>query len=389
MSRCLAPLSVPLLLAAAVVASACSSPSADLAPAAAPSLIEASAKVHFPDGAWRRGPAIEHGLAPSKLAELKDLADDLGSTCMVVIHDGVIVSEWYAEGYGPNTVHDNVFSITKSVVSAVFGIAQDRGLLHIDDPASATIAEWVGTPSETVTIRDLLSNISGRAWSMDSDYGALLFGEDQTSYGISVDQEHPRGTLWEYNNSAIQSLDRVFEVATGEDIEAFAQRELFDPIGMNTASFMRDAAGNALVYQGISSSCHDIARIGHLFAQQGQWAGEQVVSADWVAESTSPSSALNDGYGYLWWLNREGTIVEPTFPFRIEYGGQLVPGAPASAYAAVGAFGQIVVVYPDDGYVLVRLEEIPDLLEAIDTDPDPVGMSKLRTMMAAFEAARL
>src|SRR5690606_24377657 len=115
---------------------------------------------------------------------------------------------------------------------------------------------------------------------------------------------------------------------------------------------------NTLVYQGLSTSCHDIARFGHLFARGGAWKSKQIVPSQWLAEATQPSTELNDAYGYLWWLNRTGHVVEPSFPARVEYDGQLAPAAPESMFAALGAFGQLVIVEPEDGYVVVRLQEV-------------------------------
>lgn len=342
----------------------------------------------YPGPKWRKGLPEQHGLSTQGLAAMNAVAESLGSTCMLVVHDGVLVSEWYAPGYSGDTTHGNLFSVTKSVTSTLFGIAQAKGLLDIDEPASSYIGAWAGTASQGVTIRDLLSNDSGRFWSFESDYGALLFGADQTGYAVDLGQAVPPGTHWEYNNAAIQTLEQVFEVATGQDIEAFAQQHLFGPIGM-TASFMRDPAQNALVYQGLSTSCHDIARFGHLFARGGAWKSKQVVPSQWVAEATQPSTELNDAYGYLWWLNRSGHVVEPSFPGRVEYDGQLIPSAPESVFSALGAFGQLVIVEPEDGYVVVRLQEVLDLEQAIATDPDPVGTSKLDLVMTAFEQAKL
>ena len=348
----------------------------------------AAHQIVYPGAQWKRGAPSQHGLSAPRLAEMNQLAASLQSTCMLVIHDGVIVSEWYAPGYGPHTMHQNVFSVTKSVTSTLVGIAQAKGLLDIDDSAADTIPAWSGTASEAVTIRNLISNDSGRFWSFESDYGQLLFHPDQTSYGIGLDQAVPPGTHWEYNNAAIQTLERVLETTTGQDVEAFAQQELFGPLGMD-ATLMRDAAGSPLVYQGVSTSCHDIARFGYLMLRGGRWKGQEIVPADWVAEATAPSTPLNDAYGYLWWLNREGHVVEPSFPGRVEYDGRLVPAASEDVYTALGAFGQLVIVDPADGYVIVRLQDVLDLNEAIATDPDPVGTTKLEQILTAFEAAKL
>lgn len=377
--------SMNLLLACSLAACAAE------APADAPTELARRGNAYgrtYPGPKWRTGAPEDHGLSSQGLAAMNAVAESLRSTCMLVVHDGVIVSEWYAPGYGPASVHANLFSVTKSVTSTLFGIAQAKGLLDIDEPASTYLDSWVGTGSEAVTIRNLLSNDSGRYWSFESDYGLLAFGADQTTYALGLDQAVPPGTVWEYNNAAIQTLERVLELATGQDVDAFAQQHLFEPIGM-TATLTRDAAGAPLVYQGLSTTCRDVARFGLLMARDGAWKSKQVVPSAWVGEATQPSTPLNDAYGYLWWLNQPGHVVEPSFPGRIEYDGQLVPSAPDSTFAALGAFGQLVVVEPEAGYVVVRLQEVIDVETAIADDFDPVGISKLHAVMAAFEQAKL
>jgi CubicO group peptidase (beta-lactamase class C family) len=170
--------------------------------------------------------------------------------------------------------------------------------------------------------------------------------------------------VWAYNNSAIQTLDAILEVATGVHPSDFAEAALLDPIGMEDSHLRRDRSGNALTFIGLASTCLDMARFGHLFLQGGTWDGEQVVPAAWVEEATSPSSDLTDSYGYLWWLNRRGSLVSPAIATtaqteRAETDGQMLPGAPEDVYWALGLGEQVVAVVPSEGIVAVRLGERP------------------------------
>jgi CubicO group peptidase (beta-lactamase class C family) len=343
----------------------------------------------YPDEEWALGDPEAHGLSSEGLEALVDVAEAWNTSCLVVIHDGVLVGEWYWDGFDRHTDVVNAFSTTKSVTSMLVGIAEAEGALRAHDRASDYIPAWAGTASAKVRIRNLLANDSGRFWSFESDYfEGLMAAESQTAYGIGLEQQHPIGSFWEYNNSAIQTLEAVLAEATGEDLDAFAQSRLFEPIGA-TANLTRDLAGNPLTYQGIQASCDDLARIGYLALREGRWQGQQVVPKRWMKQSTKPSSKLNAAYGYLWWLNRKGTIVEPTFLGRTEYEGRLIPGADDDVFAAVGAFGQLVIVDPDDEYVVVRLQNVPDIDLGLSLSPDPTGFSQLREITAAFEAAKL
>jgi CubicO group peptidase (beta-lactamase class C family) len=275
-----------------------------------------------------------------------------------------------------------VFSVTKSVTSALVGIAEHEGLLDLNDSAAEFIDEWAGGESDVVTIRNLISNDSGREWSFATDYLTMTGAQDQTQFAIDLGQSQPPGSWWEYNNSAIQTLERVLGVATGEDLEDYAQAKLFDPIGMSV-TMGRDQAGNPQTYQGLSASCRDLARFGYLYLRQGEWAGGQsIVPAAWVVASTIPSTALNSAYGFMWWLNVEGHWVLPSAPLREEGDGKLFPDAPEEMFSAVGALGQAVVVDPMSGYVFVRLGDAPDIT-------DLTGFSKLQALWDAFAAAKL
>jgi CubicO group peptidase (beta-lactamase class C family) len=336
----------------------------------------------YPDPDWEHGIPEDHGLSSAGLAELANVAEGFDSNCMVVVHDGVLVGEWYWNNYDAQTDQPNVFSVTKSVTSTLVGIAEHQGLLGLNDGASDYISEWAGGDSDVVTIRNLISNDSGREWSFTTDYLTMTAASDQSQFAIDLGQADPPGSWWEYNNSAIQTLERVLEVATGEDLEEFAQANLFEPIGM-TVTMGRDGAGNPQTYQGLSASCRDLARFGLLFLRQGEWAGgQQIVPSAWVVASTIPSTSLNSAYGFMWWLNYDGHWVLPSAPLREEGDGKLFPEAPEDMFAAVGALGQVVVVDPMSGYVFVRLGDAPDVT-------DLTGFNKLQALWDAFAAAKL
>ncbi len=320
----------------------------------------ASAATPSPGAEWETVAPAAVGLDAAKLEQIAARAGRGKSNCLVVVRDGKLAGEWYFRGTGPNTTQ-NVFSATKSVASTLVGIARDDGDLPIGASASRWIPQWRGTKSAAVTVRDLLSMDSGREWSPLTDYLRLLAAPDRTAFAIGLGQAAPPGKVWAYNNSAVQTLEQVLAAATGEDVADFAQRRLFGPLGMTHTSLATDRAGNAQLFEGIESTCRDMARFGVLMLERGRWRGKQLVSPAWVQQATGRSSTrLNAAYGYLWWLNREGVIPSVTAATSLQSAagaerGRLVPGAPASMYWALGLGNQLIQVDPASRTVVVRL----------------------------------
>jgi CubicO group peptidase (beta-lactamase class C family) len=315
-----------------------------------------------PGATWETATPAAVGLDGAKLDELAAKAEVGKSHCFAVVRHGKLAVDRYFAGTGPESAQD-VFSMTKSVTSTLIGIAQDDGDLKISDRASKWITEWRGTPSEDVTIRDLLSNDSGREWSLAIDYVQLLGAADRTAFAVGLKQGSPPGTVWAYNNSAIQTLQRVLQGATGQDPVAFAQKRLFGPLRMTHTKMTRDRAGNAQMFEGVDTTCQDMARFGLLMLHHGAWGNTQIVSSAWVKEATGRSSQkLNAAYGYLWWVNRRGVIAGATAAISISAATdpttrrtRLEPGAPDDMFWALGLGNQVVQVDPGSDTVVVRL----------------------------------
>ena len=311
---------------------------------------------------WTRVRPAEVGLDAGSLERIAARARRGKSNCLVVVRDGKLAGEWYFRGTGPSTAQ-NVFSVTKSVASTLVGIAQDDGDLRISSSASRWIPEWRDTPAEAVTVRNLLSNDSGREWSPYTDYVQLLAAANRTRFAIGLEQTSAPGRVWAYNNAAIQTLEQVLQSATHDQVASFARTRLFQPLGMTSTTMTTDRAGNAQLFQGLRSTCRDLARLGVLMLDNGRRAGKRVVSARWVRQATGrPSTELNAAYGYLWWLNRRGVIGNPLAATSLEAArnpaarrGRLVPGAPADMYWALGLGNQLVQVDPGSRTVVVRL----------------------------------
>lgn len=305
----------------------------------------------WPTPDWSVTDASTAGLDQAALDAMAADAEAAGSNCLVVTRHGELVAEWYWNGWDEQSEQE-IFSATKSITSTLVGLAADQGLLSLDDAAADYIPEWKGTPSEAVTIRNLVSNDSGRYQDMVSDYVTMTLQEpDKTAYAIGLDQQFDPGTQWVYNNAAIQTLDQVLEQATGMPTHEFARQALFEPLGM-ASHIGTDESGGTFTYMGGQASCRDLARFGLLFLRNGEWDGEQLLSSEWVDAATHPSQTLNPNYGYLWWLfgDRAGDGAGTT-----PRGGTVPDSAGREFYAALGLGNQVVAVFPDEGIVATRL----------------------------------
>jgi len=366
-----------VLVVAAVVTiglvgtSACARGDAEANPSASTTAV--SPPTTFPSGA----PA-DHGLAAEDVEDVAAYLEAFGSSCLVVVKDGVLVEQRAWNGATVETDQE-VFSITKSVLGVLVGIARDEGLLDTDDPVSTYLPEWRGTPHESVTIANLLRMDSGLEWDVYTDVVQLVGTADMRAFSSALHQHHAPGERWAYSNANTEVLGVVLERATGQTVEAFAQQRLFEPLGM-TVTIRDDAAGNDVTFSGLQASCLDLARFGQLALEGGRHGDQQLVSQEWIDVSTRASQALMGPYGYLWWHNDDGRRLDRSGNV-IDDGSFSWPDSPPDTFSAEGLGSQVVIVVPSEQLVVVALGP-PDL----PNQPEVVGNEVLRRLLSADAA---
>lgn len=315
----------------------------------------------FPGADWAKADPTELGFDAAKLEEIA--AESPPETvCLMVTRHGEVVGEWY---YGDNTADKptGVMSVTQAYSATLVGLAQEDGYLDIDDKVSKYIPEWVGTPSEDVTIRNILSHNSGRESTNSIGnvelHQQLIGAPDPGALAIGLEQQHAPGEVWSQNLPAIELLNPILTAATGKDPADYAQEKLFAPIGATNSAMTKNGNGKTWMHSFLNTTCQDAARFGYLYLRKGNWNGTQVLSEKWVDEATHPSQDLNAGWGFMFWLNRPGSLVSIDNVLTPDYDEpsnlKLVPDAPDDVYWALGFGGQFVMVDPASDTVVVRL----------------------------------
>ncbi len=307
---------------------------------------------YAPGGEWETLTLEAAGFDPAAFGEAVALAESADSHCFLVLKGGRIVHESYGAESGPEQNH-SVFSVTKSVSAAIVGAAETDGHLEVASPASDYLTEWEGTESESVTIQQVLQNTSGRLYEPFADLWELGGEPDMTAHSIALTQEREPDTAWFYNQSAIQTLEAVIERSTGEDVEEFAQANLFEPIGMSV-EFPRNDADNIPMFAGLQAGCRDLARFALLSDRGGIWGEEEVISSDFMEAATTGRTDLNRAYGYLYWHNAEPGTWDHTNPGR-DRNTRFWPDLPIDTFSANGLGEQFATVFPSDDLIVVRI----------------------------------
>ena len=286
---------------------------------------------------------------------------------VVIIHRGAVVYERYARGYAAGQRHLG-WSMSKSAINALTGLAVGRGLLSLDD----SLCKHVRPAREEacgVTVRHLLEFASGLDWretyegqsNQASSVLAMLYGEGQKDMVAFITSHALRdapGTSWMYSSGDTTLLagvlDGLLRPLQGRDWPFLLLR---DTLGMRTASWERDGKGVPVGSSYLYATPRDWAKLGFFFLNDGCWENERVLPEGWVAASTTPSEALrlkaiarDDGevQGRQLWLNRKVPGVQETLPW---------PSVPEGAYALRGHWGQSVSVIPSKDLVVVRLAD--------------------------------
>jgi len=266
--------------------------------------------IYFPNDTWEITSPEEQQVSSDKVDALIDLAflDD-ATQAVVVIKNGKIISEQYAEGYGKDS-HGTSWSMAKSYYAALIGISIDRGEIGSLDDEVSQYLKYFDDERSKITIRDLLNMSSGLDFPED-EHEKMFFQSDHLKYAKSVGVEKSTGLVFEYNNVNSMLLGDILLVATGKKADILLNERILEPIGVKDFKLWKDENGNVLTYCCVDMSARDYSKIGLLFARNGNWNGVQLLSKDYIDETFQLVWDLNigdrikrPGYSLHWWVSK-------------------------------------------------------------------------------------
>lgn len=288
--------------------------------------------------------------------DLEALLDGAETTGLVVLHDGVLVHERYQRGNDEASLATS-WSVAKSVVSALVGIAIDEGHLDgVDDQVVRHLPALAGSGYDGTTVEDLLTMSSGvdfdegyDSWFADVNLifiRAMGFGEPMLGYYADLERVREPGSFNAYASSDTGVLAAVLAAATGEPLASYASSRLWEPAGMEADAFWSTDRSDAEIgFCCLNARLRDYARFGQLYLDDGvREGGQRILPEGWVTASTTPSAPRLEpgdnpdsdwtfGYGYQWWVPEDPR-----------------PGE----FTAIGVWGQYVYVDATHRVVIAR-----------------------------------
>jgi len=297
---------------------------------------------YWPTSNWKTASPESQGVDSELLVKMLDTIwkKDISIDSVLVIRNGYILLDAYNYPFDSNTRH-NIYSCTKSISSALIGIAIDKGYIkNITQPVIDFFPKYVtknlNDDKKVITLKHLLTMTSG-LYCCDSylyrwrGLMQMKFSKDWIKFMIDLPMAEKPGTRFEYCNGVSFLLSAILQEQTHENALSFAEKNLFGPIGITNVRWPSNPQGITLGYSQLQMKPRDMAKFGFLYLNNGVWDGQQIISSQWIKESTRKhiDATLVPGYGYQWW------IVNPGIYTAIGHQGQFIMIVPKKNLLAV------------------------------------------------------
>ncbi|MBF6642489.1 serine hydrolase [Flavobacterium sp. J49] len=303
--------------------------------------------MYFPpnDGSntWETKSMTDLGWNQNAVQPLLDYLELKNTKSFIILVNGRIVMENYFNGHSASTPWYWA-SAGKTLTATVTGIAQEEGLININNKVSDYLGTgWTSAPlakENLITCKNLLS--------MNSGLNDAL-GDDVSPANLQYVAD--AGTRWAYHNVYVKLQDVVAQ-SSGQTWTNYFNTKLRDRIGMTGGAWINSGDGLSVYW----STARNMARFGLLSLNKGNWDGNTIVSQGYYNQATTTSQTLNQAYGYLWWLNGKSSYRLPGLQF--EFNGTLMSNAPSDMYAALGKNDQKIYVVPSMKMVIIRMGNV-------------------------------
>ena len=347
---------------------------------------QASEPDYWPTQGWQTTTPEEQGLDSAKLAAALEAIHekDIAVDALFIVRDGKVLLDADFDPYDGSFPHD-VASVTKSITTTLIGIAEAQGKLKLDDPLVSFFPDReianLDARKEKITLRHMVTNTNGfRSQCVQGDLAniaEMMAASDWVQFALDREVVKDPGSEFCYDSPGMHLLSAVLQQATGMTEQEFARQYLFEPLGIQESAWKTDPHGYTFGWGDLHLKPADAAKIGFLFLHNGQWDGEQIVPATWVAEATKPQTQANadESYGYGWWVE-EGQYNASG------RGGQKVFVLPAIDVVLVSAGGG----YEYDTIDPYVSASVVDLENPLPANPD--GIAQLNAALEAIHQPR-
>ena len=303
---------------------------------------------YWPTDGWKSSAPEAQGLDPAKLSVAVEFIENRlpDAYSLLVVKNGYLVFEKYFRQGSPSRM-STVHSATKSIMSALIGIAFDRGFLRdTDQKIIEFFREYFAGDFDPrkneISLKHLLTMSAGFKWN---DWSPILwdwmYSPNWGQYAIQRPLESNPGDVFNYNSSLSHLLSIILSKSTRTRTQDFADKHLFKPLGIKQFVWERDPQAYNTGGFGLLLTARDLAKFGFLYLNHGYWNGQPIVPKHWMKESTRQHMYVNNvygptGYGYHWWVKTVDSC---------------------DSYRALGRRGQFIVVVPELDLVIVVTSE--------------------------------
>jgi len=298
-------------------------------------------------------PALATGITAENFANAAAYSRSHGGLALRVEQGGRVIFQDYCPGWSSSTAY-RIFSGTKSFVAVGALIAQEQGLLNLDEPACLTLPEWSHDRRRTITLNELLSQTSG----LDPGGDIIYPARDQFAAALRVSLISTPGTRFHYGPVGFQAFGEILKrklEPSNQSVEGWLRRQVFRPLDIHIAYWKHDDAGNPLLHAGLWLSAEEWAKFGEYVLDELTGSKKLLVDHQLFRQLFIGHEA-NPAYGLGWWLNAPPP--SPRLEKMSDYqpavdGDQIYPDGPR-VYAAIGSSYQRLYVIPSLDLVIVR-----------------------------------